>query len=109
MIAFHPCPGFAIRATKRGKEITRMPKPGHGCRKVNLRLINRSGPTFSNFHRRQRMPAEPQREHQWLHKLVGTWSMETECSMGPDQPPAKTKGTEARFDHSRGGFWQTVG
>lgn len=52
------------------------------------------------------MQAELQREHQWLHKLVGTWSMEAECSMGPDQPPAKTKGTEVV--RSLGGMW-TIG
>lgn len=37
---------------------------------------------------------EPQAEHLWLHQLVGEWSIETECIMGPDQPPIKTTGRE---------------
>ena len=49
------------------------------------------------------MKADPQKEHQWLHKLVGTWSCEAECSMGPDQPPAKMKATESV--RSLGGLW----
>ena len=52
------------------------------------------------------MQAESQREHQWLHKLVGTWSMEGECSMGPDQPPMKSTATEVV--RSIGGIW-TIG
>lgn len=49
------------------------------------------------------MNAEPQKEHQWLSKLVGEWTFETECSMGPDQPPSKTQGTEVV--RSLGGLW----
>jgi len=37
---------------------------------------------------------EPQKEHRWLHKLVGEWTYEGEAMMGPDQPPHKSKGTE---------------
>lgn len=37
---------------------------------------------------------EPQKEHQWLQKLVGEWTYESDCSMGPDQPPQKHKGSE---------------
>jgi hypothetical protein len=33
------------------------------------------------------MQAEPQKEHQWLQKLVGEWTYETEAIMEPDQPP----------------------
>jgi hypothetical protein len=40
------------------------------------------------------MEAKPQKEHEWLHKLVGEWSFEGECGMGPDQPPMKSTGTE---------------
>jgi hypothetical protein len=40
------------------------------------------------------MHAEPQKEHQWLQKLVGEWTYETEALMGPDQPPEKSTGTE---------------
>jgi hypothetical protein len=40
------------------------------------------------------MKAEPQKEHAWLQKLVGEWTFEAECSMGPDQPPMKNTGTE---------------
>jgi hypothetical protein len=37
---------------------------------------------------------KPQSEHLWLHQLVGEWSIESECIMGPDQPPMKTTGCE---------------
>jgi hypothetical protein len=37
---------------------------------------------------------EPHAEHLWLHQLIGEWSIESECIMGPDQPPMKTKGRE---------------
>jgi len=33
---------------------------------------------------------KPQKEHLWLQRLVGEWTVETECQMGPDQPPART-------------------
>lgn len=52
------------------------------------------------------MKVEPQPEHHWLHKLVGSWESEMECKMGPDQPPTKTQGTEVV--RSLGGLW-TVG
>lgn len=41
------------------------------------------------------MQAEPQKEHQWLMKLLGDWTVEGEASMGPDQPPTKWEGTES--------------
>lgn len=40
------------------------------------------------------MPAQPQKEHQWLQKLVGEWTYEIEAMMGPDHPPEKSTGTE---------------
>jgi hypothetical protein len=49
------------------------------------------------------MPAQPQKEHQWLQKLVGEWTYETEDLMGPDQPSAKSTGTETV--RSLGGLW----
>jgi len=49
------------------------------------------------------MQAGPQKEHQWLEKLVGEWTYETEASMGPDKPPEKFKGTESV--RSVGGLW----
>jgi hypothetical protein len=48
----------------------------------------------------------PQQEHQWLQRLVGEWTVEGECSMGPDQPPAKMTGRETV--RSLGGLW-TIG
>ena len=46
---------------------------------------------------------EPQKEHAWLQRLVGEWSFEGECSMGPDQPAMKSTGsTRIR---SLGGLW----
>jgi hypothetical protein len=49
------------------------------------------------------MQVEPQAEHKWLQKLVGQWSVEGECSMGPDQPTMKSTGTE--MVRSVGGLW----
>jgi hypothetical protein len=48
----------------------------------------------------------PQKEHQWLHRLVGEWTVEGECIMGPDQPPMKNTGRETV--RSLGGLW-TIG
>jgi hypothetical protein len=49
------------------------------------------------------MHAEPQKEHQWLQKLVGEWTSEVEAMMGPDKPPEKFRGTESV--RSIGGLW----
>ncbi len=46
---------------------------------------------------------EPQDEHKWLQRLVGNWTFESECSMGPDQPPLKSSGTDST--RSLGGLW----
>lgn len=40
------------------------------------------------------MNPEPQEEHKWLQKLIGNWTFENECSMGPDQPAMKSTGTD---------------
>jgi hypothetical protein len=40
------------------------------------------------------MQPQPQKEHQWLQKLVGEWTYETEAVMGADQPPERSTGTE---------------
>jgi hypothetical protein len=49
------------------------------------------------------MEAQAQQEHEWLQKLVGEWSFEGECIMGPDQPPMKSTGSESV--RSIGGLW----
>jgi Protein of unknown function (DUF1579) len=49
------------------------------------------------------MHAEPQKEHQWLQKLVGEWTTEADCSMGPDKPPETFRGTDSV--RSIGGLW----
>ena len=46
---------------------------------------------------------EPQAEHKWLQKLVGEWTFEGECMMGPDQPAIKHSGSESV--RSVGGLW----
>jgi hypothetical protein len=49
------------------------------------------------------MNAEPQKEHQWLQKLVGDWTYEANLTMEPGQPPVKCLGTESV--RSLGGLW----
>jgi hypothetical protein len=49
---------------------------------------------------------EPHAEHLWLHQLIGEWTFESECLMGPDQPPMKTTGSEVV--RSLGKLW-TIG
>jgi len=46
---------------------------------------------------------EPQKEHAWLQQLVGEWTYEHECQMGPGQPTMKATGTESV--RSVGGLW----
>jgi hypothetical protein len=55
---------------------------------------------------REIMHTEPQNEHQLLNQFIGTWITESECTMGSDQPPAKTKGTEVV--RSLGGLWMVA-
>jgi hypothetical protein len=57
----------------------------------------------SNTQQEATMEAKPQKEHQWLQKLVGEWEFEGEAAMGPGQPPAKFTGTESV--RSLGGLW----
>jgi hypothetical protein len=47
--------------------------------------------------------AARQKEHEWLHGLVGEWRYQTEALMEPGQPPAKFGGTESV--RSLGGLW----
>jgi hypothetical protein len=49
------------------------------------------------------MHTDPQKEHAWLMRLVGDWTYESDCSMGPGQPRAKFKGFERV--RSLGGLW----
>lgn len=49
------------------------------------------------------MRAEPSKEHEWLHRLVGEWTFEAEAMMAPGELPAKTAGTETV--RSLGGLW----
>ena len=46
---------------------------------------------------------QPQKEHQWLQKMVGAWIYDIEASMGPDQPLNRSTGTETV--RSLGGLW----
>jgi hypothetical protein len=46
---------------------------------------------------------KPEAQHNWLQKFIGKWSFDSECNMGPDQPPGKFSGTcETR---TLGGLW----
>jgi hypothetical protein len=49
------------------------------------------------------MGTRPIPEHEWLQKLVGEWNVETEMSMGPDQPKQRSQGTESI--KNLGGLW----
>lgn len=49
------------------------------------------------------MKIEPQSEHHWLQKLVGDWSCQMQCAMGPDQPPVNTTAVETV--RPVGGLW----
>ncbi len=40
------------------------------------------------------MDDQPTTEHLWLMKLVGSWTFDGSCNMGPDQPPIHNKGNE---------------
>ncbi len=42
------------------------------------------------------MKAEPQKEHEWLHKLVGEWTCEAEASMEPGKPPGEVQRNRER-------------
>jgi len=46
---------------------------------------------------------KPQKEHEWLQKLVGNWTTEAEMFIGPDKPTAKVTGTQKV--KSLGGLW----
>lgn len=49
------------------------------------------------------MMEQPQREHEWLQGLVGTWDYEHVCVTGPDQPPMRHSGRAQ--GRSLGGLW----
>lgn len=49
------------------------------------------------------MPAQPQKEHECLQKLVGEWTYESEVRMGPDQPTETFLGSEKV--RSLNGLW----
>lgn len=46
---------------------------------------------------------KPQAEHEWFNQLVGEWNVESECTMGPDQPP--TKSTSSLSCRMLNGMW----
>jgi hypothetical protein len=49
------------------------------------------------------MQQQPQAEHRWLERLVGEWTYESKCVMGPGQPPQTVIGRERV--RSLGGLW----
>lgn len=49
------------------------------------------------------MKVEIQKEHEWLQKLVGDWTYESEMPMEPGAAPTKFTGTETV--RSIGGIW----
>ena len=59
--------------------------------------------TTTQTNQQEFMAAEPQPEHRWLERLVGNWTFESECDMGPAKPREKFKGTQTI--KSVGGLW----
>lgn len=53
--------------------------------------------------RENTMKVEPREEHEWLERLVGEWTYESEVTMEPGAPPEKFIGTESV--RSLGGLW----
>jgi hypothetical protein len=49
------------------------------------------------------MHATPQKEHQWLSRLVGEWTSEAETVSEPGKPAERFRGTE--HVRSLGGLW----
>jgi hypothetical protein len=49
------------------------------------------------------MKAEPQKEHNWLHKLLGEWTYESTAAGSAGEQPSKATGTERV--RSLGGLW----
>lgn len=49
------------------------------------------------------MKTEPQKEHQWLYKLVNEWTYDVDSPTEPGKPPEKFTGTESVG--SLGGLW----
>jgi uncharacterized protein YndB with AHSA1/START domain len=47
--------------------------------------------------------APPTPDHGWLHRILGEWRFETECSMGPGQPVMTGEGIERV--RALGGYW----
>jgi hypothetical protein len=45
-------------------------------------------------------------EHAWLLQLVGNWDFDSECQMGPDQPPMKSMGQQATT--ALGALWSVA-
>ena len=43
------------------------------------------------------------KQHTWLQQLVGEWTFEGECIMGPDKPAERSKGRESV--RALGDFW----
>jgi hypothetical protein len=46
---------------------------------------------------------QPLAQHQWLLQLIGDWTYEHECHMGPDQPPMQASGQQ--ITRSLGELW----
>lgn len=47
--------------------------------------------------------AEPAAEHQWLQRMIGEWTVASECRMSPDQPVFQLSGHEVV--RTLGGLW----
>ena len=49
------------------------------------------------------MHAQPQKEHHWLHRMIGDWTSEAEAVMEPGKPAEISRGSESV--RSLGGLW----
>jgi hypothetical protein len=59
--------------------------------------------TTSDTLQESKLMAEPQKEHHWLQRLVGEWTVEGEMKAEPGQPDWKSTGTESV--RALGGLW----
>ena len=62
--------------------------------KAEVRSRRQHGEERGTPEQQPMMRPQPQKEHEWLQRLVGEWSYEGEMTMEPGKPSVKFEGTE---------------